>query len=84
MLFHSSQSAGVAPIMWCVCLGRGAGVDTQGFSVPLSCARSRVTASCWKKAAFRLLKLIFDGHLGCEESLFIGACNEIGLLIRML
>lgn len=54
VLFHSSQSVGVAPIMWRVCLGRGAGVGTQGFSAPLSCARSRVTATLLEKGCFKV------------------------------
>ncbi len=52
VLFHSSQSVGVAHIMWRVCFGRGAGVDTQGFSVQLSCARSRFTATLLEKDCF--------------------------------
>lgn len=52
VLFHSSQSVGVAHIMWRVCLGRGAGVGTQGFSVPLSCACSRFTATLLEKGCF--------------------------------
>lgn len=50
VLFHSSQSVGVAPIMWRVCLGRGVGDGTQGFSVPLSALARGSLLRCWKNA----------------------------------